>query len=205
LCHEIALQPLKEADVAEYLAADLESSTVPEVLAGLIYRCSEGNPLFMVEVLQHMRDRKLITQEEGKATLTLPLQEIDFCVPESLWQMIEIQLERLTSEERRALEGASVTGVSFSVVAGAVAANMDVNSFQNLCEGLSRRHQIVRSADVQEFRDGTVFNRYEFVHALYRDVLYQSQPPARRAKMHLVVGERLEALYVERLSEGLPS
>jgi hypothetical protein len=40
LCREIALEPLREAEVAEYLAA--ESSGVPDGLASLIYQHSEG-------------------------------------------------------------------------------------------------------------------------------------------------------------------
>ncbi len=202
LCHEIGLQPLEEAEVAEYLAAEWGGAALPEGLTGLIYRRSEGNPLFMVAVLQHMREQKLITQDGSKVTLTLPLQEIDLCAPESLRQMIEILLDRLSSEEHRALEAASVTGVLFSAVVSAAAANVGVNSFEDLCQGLSCRHQIVRSVDTQEFPDGTVSDRFEFVHALYRDVLYRRQPRARRAQLHLLVGERLEALYAHRLSDA---
>jgi len=39
-----------------------------------------------------------------------------------------------------------------------------------------------------------VSSRYEFVHALYREVLYDRLGPARRARLHLRIGERLEAL-----------
>jgi hypothetical protein len=179
-------------------------AAVPEGLAELIYERSEGNPLFMVAVLQHMKERKFITQERGVVRLTLPLEEIDLCAPESLRQMIEIQVERLSSEEHLALEVASVTGVLFSTAVTATAANMAVESLENLCEGLARRHQIVRSGDPQEFPDGTASERYEFVHALYRDVLYRRQSPGRRAKLHLHVGERLEALYAQRLGEAAP-
>src|SRR5229473_5356849 len=45
LCHESALQPLEEADVAEYLASEAGDGPVPEGLAKLIYRHTEGNPL----------------------------------------------------------------------------------------------------------------------------------------------------------------
>lgn len=78
---------------------------------------------------------------------------------------------------------------------------MDVESFENVCEGLSRRRQKLRPAEGQHFPDGRASSRYEFVHALYREVLYRRQPPGRRAKLHLQVAERLETLYAERLSE----
>ena len=123
-------------------------------------------------------------------------------VPENLRQMIEARIERLSEEERRALEVASICGVSFSSAVSASAANMDVESFENVCEGLSRRRQKVRSAEPQQFPDGTASSRYEFVHALYREVLYRRQSPGRRAKLHLLVAERLETLYAQRLSEA---
>lgn len=204
LCHEIAVQPLEEPEVAEYLASECECTAVPEGLSGLIHRYTEGNPLFMVAVLEHMRERQLITQENGKFTLTLSLQEMELHAPESLRQMIEIQIERLSEEEHRVLEVASVTGALFSPAVSATAARMDAENFEKLCEGLSRRQQIVRSADSQEFPEGTTSARYEFVHALYREVLYNRQSPGSRKKIHLHVGARLEVLYAQRRSEAAP-
>ncbi len=36
-----------------------------------------------------------------------------------------------------------------------------------------------------ESADGTAFERYEFVHAMYRDVTYRRQSPGHRAMLHL--------------------
>jgi len=62
----------------------------------------------------------------------------------------------------------------------------------------------VRSADPQEFPDGTVSARYEFIHALYRDVLYRGQSPSGRAKLNRDIGDRLEALYEQQGGEVAP-
>jgi len=202
LCHELALAPLREEEIAVYLASEAEDATVPAGLAALLHRHSEGNPLFMVAALDHMSQRGFLSRQNGTWRLNVPIEEIDLEVPESLRQMIEAGIERLSEEERRALEVASVIGVSFSTAVSATAANMDVESFENVCDGLSRRRQKVRSADPQHFPDGTDSSRYEFVHALYREELYRRQLPGRRAKLHLQVAERLEALYAERLSEA---
>jgi predicted ATPase/DNA-binding winged helix-turn-helix (wHTH) protein len=199
LCREIALKPLGEAEVAEYLASESGGAAVPEGLAERIYWHTEGNPLFMVAALDHMRDRGLIAVENGSWQIRVPLERIDLEVPESLRQMIELQIEKLSEEEQRVLEVASVTGALFATAVRATAANTNAESFDDLCEGLARRHQIVCSAKSQEFPDGTTSARYEFVHALYREVLYQRLSPGRRAKIHLHVGERLEALYAQRL------
>ena len=204
LCREVALEPLEEAEVAEYLAAEWGGAVVPEGLAGLIHRYTEGNPLFMVTVLEHMKERQLITLESGGLTLTVPPPEIELRAPESLRQMIEIQIARLSTEEQRVLEVASASGALFCTSVCAEAANMDPEDFANSCEGLSRRHQIVSRADLLEFPDGTSAERYGFAHAMYREVLYHRQAPGRRTKLHLCIGERLEALYTQRLDDAAP-
>jgi len=202
LCHELALEPLWEEEIAAYVAAESPDGQVPNGLAALLHRHSEGNPLFMVAALDQMSQRGFISRENGSCKLNIPIEEIDLEAPESLRQMIELQIERLSEAEHRALEAASVTGSLFSAAVSAAAANMDVEDFENLCEGLSRRHYIVRSADRKEFPDGSASKRYVFVHALYREVLCRRQSPGRRAKLHLQVAERLETLYAQRLSEA---
>ncbi|MBV9612754.1 MAG: AAA family ATPase [Acidobacteriaceae bacterium] len=204
LGQEIPLQPLEEADVAEYLAIEAGGAAGSEGLARLISRRTEGNPLFMVAALDHMQDRGLIAVENGSWQIKVPMERIDLEAPESLRQMIELQIERLSKEEQRVLEVASVTGALFTTSVHATEANMDAERFEDLCEGLARRHQIVRSTDSKEFPDGTTSAGYEFVHAMYREVLYNRQSAGRRVKIHLHVGERLEALYAQRPSEVAP-
>ena len=189
LCHEIELQPLSESDIGEYLTGESQGATLPPGLAELIYRHSEGNPLFMVAAIQHMTQRGLISMENRTWQLRVSVEEIDLSVPENLRQMIEAQIERLSMEEQRMLEVASVVGVTFSAAPVAAAAQMDEIDVEDICQKLSRRHLILRSAGSQAFAEGTVSPRWEFVHALYRKVLYDRLGPGRRARVH----ERLKS------------
>src|SRR5271166_6527248 len=172
LCSKIDLELLGEAEVAEYLAAESGGAAVPDGLAGLIYRHSEGNPLFMVTALEHMTQRGLISRENGTCKLNLPLEEIALEVPESLRQMIEIQIDQLSSEEQRVLEVASLESVGrsrFAVAPRAAIGDLERVAFEDVCETLTRRHCILRAATPEKFPDGTVYPCYEFVHALYRE------------------------------------
>ena len=183
LCREIALEPLTEAEVAEYLAMEAAGGAVPEGLAALIYRHSEGNPLFMVAALDHMRERGLVAVENGTWQIRVPLERIELQAPESLRQLIELQIEGLSEEEQRALEVASITGVSFTH-ADTLGAPGGQEKFENLCDKLSRREHMVRLTGSHQFPDGTISQCYEFAHALYREVFYRRQAPGRRAKLH---------------------
>ena len=204
LCDEIALEPLGEKQVAAYLAADSSGTDLPNGLAGLVHRHSEGNPLFMVAALDHMIERGTISHENGKWKLQVPLEEIELDVPENLRQMIEVQVEQLTAEEQRCLEAASITVTAFTASVNAPAANLDPEQFEELCEGISRRYRIVRPRGTLQFPDGTFAHMYEFAHALYHEAFYRRQSPGRRAKLHRSIGERLEALFADRLSDMVP-
>jgi len=202
LCREITLAPLEKADVAEYLGAESPGGSLPEGFAELIHRHSEGNPLVMIATLDHMTERGMVTHENGKWSLRVPVQEIDLEVPETVRQTIEAQIDSLTSEQQRTLEVASVSGVLFSAGVSAIPAGLDEERFEDLCDGLSRRRHMVRWAGSREFPDGTVSVCYEFAHALYREVFYHRQTPGRRAKLHLRIGERIEKLFAKHESEA---
>jgi predicted ATPase len=204
LCREIALAPLAETEVAEYLGAQTSGSDLPRELSAIVHRHSEGNPLFMVAALEHMTKRGLIDQGTGSWQLCVPLEEIDLEVPDNLGQMIEARVGRLSQEEQRVLEAASITGTIFSPSVNAAGTNLGPDAFEDLCETLSRRHGIVRPIGAQQFPDGTFSSRYEFVHALYGEVLYLRQAPGRRATLHRRIGERLEKLFADRADEVAP-
>jgi predicted ATPase/DNA-binding winged helix-turn-helix (wHTH) protein len=204
LCRKINLLPLGEADVEDYLDARSPASPPPQGLSALVHRHSEGNPLFMVAALEHMAKRNLLTRENGRWQLRVPLEQIELEVPDDLRHMSEAQLERLSAPERNALELASIAGASFSTNVISAAAGIDSCCLEDLYEQLSRRHQIVRWAGTQFLSDGCVTERYQFVHALYRQVLYDRQLPGRRARLHRLIGERLEARCAQRMEEVVP-
>ena len=204
LCREIKLESLSEAEVAEYLGAESSDDKLTEGLAKLIYHHTEGNPLFVVATLDHLTEQGLVFQERRAWKLRVPLEQVALGAPEKLRRMIEAQINNLSDEQRHALDVASVAGVAFSARVCAAAAGVDQEDFEDFCEELSRRHHIVRSAGSERSPDGTLSARYEFVHALYREVLYRRLASGRAAKLHQRIGERLETLFSDRLSEAAP-
>ena len=125
----------------------------------------------------------------------MPPDRIELGVPDDLRSLIEARIERLSADERKVLEAASVAGTAFVARISAAAANLDPEYVEDLCDGLSRRKQIVRLTGVHRFPDGSVSARYEFLHAIYRDVLYACQPSGRRTRLHARMGHLLEGLY----------
>ena len=152
----------------------MRPATLPAGLARVIHRHSDGNPLFMSAMLDHLAQRGILVKSRGHWTVTVPLEQIDPGVPETLKQMLETQLAHATEAEQQLLKCASVAGHHFT--AWSVATMLD-----------ERRHPFggdVRSAG----RAITSFWRalgpaswpievptpeFRFRHALYREVLYR--------------------------------
>lgn len=197
LCSELPLDPLTEGEIAAYLAAQTPAgASVPDGLAGLIHRRTEGNPLFMVTVLDHLCQRRLLAKDGGAWHLRAPLHTIDFEVPETLREVIDARITRLSAEEQHALEVASIAGIEFDPQSCADAAGLDPERMDELCRTLADRHCILRRPPGDPIRwpdNGTT--RYAFAHAMYREVLDRRQAPGRRARLHLKFGHRPESTY----------
>jgi predicted ATPase len=114
LCRAIELTPLAETDVAGYLVGQSTTKDLPAGLSSLVHRHCDGNPLFMVAAIEHLTKRGLISRDRGHWELRLALETIDLEVPDSLGQMIEMRIARLSQQEQRVLEAASITGTTFS-------------------------------------------------------------------------------------------
>ncbi len=201
LCREVVLGPISEADVAQFVGPGSTGRILSSELAKLIHRHCGGNPLFMVATLEHMSSRGLVSREAGGWRLNASPDRIELGVPDDLRRLIEARIERLSADERKVLEAASVVGAAFVARICAAAANLDPEYFEDLCDGLSRRKQVVRLTGVHRLPDGSVAARYEFLHAIYRDVLYGCQPSGRRARLHARIGHLLEDLYGENSGE----
>jgi len=195
LCGELPLEPLAEHEIAAYLTAQASPGcSPPEGLARLIYRHTEGNPLFMVTLLEHLRQRGLLTSVAGAWQLQAPLNTIEFEVPETLREMIEARIARLSAEEQRVLEVASILGVEFYPQCCADAAALDPERAEELCHALAERHCVLRvSRSDSRASRGYAATQYEFAHAMYREVLSRRLTPARRAGHYARMAPSLES------------
>ncbi|HST09000.1 MAG TPA: AAA family ATPase [Terriglobales bacterium] len=201
LCHELPLEYLTEEAIAEYLRAKFPGHQFSGRLARMIHRRTEGNPLFMVNVVEYLIDEKLLVQDQGAWKIPVDLAEVELGVPESIKQLIEKQLERLSPDERAVLEGASVAGMECSSVAIAAGLDMSIETVEHHCEELARRHHFLSPGWLVELPDGTVTSRHRFIHILYLEVPYSLIPRMRRSQIHHRIAERGIAIYGDRSHE----
>ena len=200
-CQELMLTYLSEAGVAAYLAQRFGQTTPSNDLIEFLYRRTSGNPLFLVtvvdEILRHGPPQGAATWEHLPATPEAMVVNI----PESLRLLIDQQFARLRPEEQVCLEAASIAGREFSAAAVAAGLGTAVEEVEVRCATLARRGQFVQAYGSDVWPDGTVAERYGFIHDLYHEFLYEQVPASRRARWHQQIGGRLEVGYGARSRE----
>lgn len=184
VARRLALGGLAEAEVHTYLELVTGRAPAPSVVTE-IHRETEGNPLFVEEVV-----RLLVS--EGRLE---DAAEVAVSLPEGVRQVIGLRLARLSEPCRRVLTLASVLGRDFSLDAlERVSGGSGDELLAVLDEAASER--VVTEVP-------GVLVRLRFSHALIRDVLYEEIPSARRRSLHRAAGEALEELYAGDLDPHL--
>ena len=202
LCTEIALEPLAKIAVCELLSRELKQETLPPGLAGFVHRRSEGNPLFVIAILEHLIAQRYLVREKtsdlARWEQHTAFEEMEAGVPDGLTQMIELEMARLSEQEQRILEAGSLISVAFPAWAVAAALEMDMAEAEEACDELTRHLYFVQHAGQDELPDGTRSAFYVFAHGLYREVLYRRQTATRRSRRHTRIAERLAELFAGR-------
>ena len=200
-CEELSLSFLAEESIIAYLTARFPDSTLPTTLGPSLCKRTEGNPLFMVNMVDHLARQGLIAQRHGAWTVQADIDDIERSIPESLQQLIEQQMDLLEPHDRLLLEVASVAGVEFPAAAVAAGVQEGEELTEERCATLAHRGQFIRFREYQEWPDGSVTGYYSFVHALYQEVLYRRLTPSRRRRLHQSIGEREEGGYQDQRGE----
>jgi predicted ATPase/DNA-binding winged helix-turn-helix (wHTH) protein len=201
LCHELPLEYLTLESVSDFLQLTFPGHQFPVAFTEMIHQRTEGNPLFMVNVVEYLIDEKIVVNHDGFWKLQVDLSEVELGVPENIRQMIDKHIERLDREEQHILEGASVVGMECSAIAISAGLTEDVVRIEEICDCLARKHAFLLPAYLAELPDGTITPRYRFIHALYLDVLYKRVALTRRRQIHGRIGERGETIYGDRVRE----
>ena len=194
-CVGMELASLSDGAVATYLAQRLPGAQLPEGFARVLHQRTSGNPLFLVAMVDALVRQGVLRASATGWECVGDLTTVAVSLPETLRQLLERQVEQLAVEDQRLLEAASVAGAGFAVAAVAAAMHWSVEEVEEQCAALARHGQFVRVCGTDAWPDGTVATRYAFLHALYREVLYERVLVGRRVRWHQQIGHRLEAGY----------
>jgi tetratricopeptide (TPR) repeat protein len=182
------------ADEVRRMLESITRESVPWGMAEAVHRQTEGNPLFVQEVVRYLAEEGLITRKEGKWR---PAKDtpLEMNIPEGLRDVIGKRLSLLSKECNQLLSIASVIGREFTLeTLKAVVSSMSEDTFVNALK------EAVRLSVLEE-RSHVGIVRYRFTHAFFRQTLYEEMIAPQRLKLHQQVARALEAQYAKKLEE----
>jgi DNA-binding winged helix-turn-helix (wHTH) protein len=197
----LGLERITAADVQALIDQRFPGHAFPDALTAAIDAITGGTPLFVVSFLDDLAAREMLVVRDGSWQLVRPIADVAAHRPDSVRQMIDIQLDRLTLDEQRVLEAASTVGSGFVTELVAAALEMPVEQVEEICEGLARRSLFLRREASEDWPDGTIQARYALTHALVREMCIARGAASRSRRWHRLVAERLETAYGARANE----
>jgi hypothetical protein len=192
---------LTRLDVDRYLALQFPDHRFPAELAARLHRRTEGNPLFVADLVRFLRDRSVLARRNDHWVMAGDLREVEHDLPESVRSMVQKKIAELDDPDRKLLSSAAVLGEQFDSAVVAKALAMDAIEAEERLEALDRARGFVRLIGECELPDGTLTLKYAFVHILYQNALHAALTPSRKASLSLTVAEAVLALYGTRSGE----
>ena len=153
-----------------------------------------GNPFFLEETVRTLVETKALEGSRGRYRLTQPLQALQ--VPPTVQTMLAARIDRLSAEDKRLLQTASVIGkdVPFALLRAIAELSDD-----ELRGGLDRLQSAEFLYETGLFPD----LEYSFKHALTHDVTYGGLLQERRRELHTRIVGAIETLHRDRLGEDI--
>jgi class 3 adenylate cyclase len=181
------LSPLSETAMTELLDGFVPG--LPEPLRDQILSRAEGVPLYAVETVRMLLDRRLLVQEESVYRPTAEIPSLE--VPETLHGLVASRLDGLPAEERGLLQDAAVLGKTFTRQALAVVGGVAEAELDPLLGSLARKEILGVQADPTSPEHG----QYGFLQDLVRHVAYETLSKRERRSRHLAAAAHLEAAF----------
>ena len=139
-----------------------------------------GNPLYLDALLANLSGGAVPSEGE---------------IPRSLSETVSRRVGRLPRDVADLLRVAALEGLDFDLRVTARAAGRDELAVLESLEGAVRAGLVEEPAP----------NRYRFAHALVRAALREELSRSRRVRLHLAVGEAIEAVFGDHLDEHVPA
>jgi len=190
--HLIELRRLSSQEV-EQLLRNLAPS-LNKLFHRRIYEETEGNPFFIVSILQNLFEEGALKVDERGRWVTdiddITLNYRELMIPPGIREAIRRRLSVLAEDERRFLKLAAIIGRELDLTLLGQVWGGEGRDEVELVERLLETNLIIEAE-----------GRYEFSHPKITEVTYGEIGRERRRGWHRRIGEEMEELYAGRIEK----
>lgn len=190
---EFTLKPLSSEDSNRLVGNLLEVAELPDEIRQPILERSEGNPLYLEEIVRSLIEQGTIIHAGRGWSATSEMTNV--AIPETLQGVLLARIDRLEEDVRRTLQLASVIGRTFLYRVLQALAEAEKELDQHLAQ--------LQRVDLVRERTRRPELEYIFKHSLTQEAAYNSLLVERRKEFHRKVGATLETLFADRKEEFL--
>ncbi len=173
------------------LVACVLGGNVERTFVEKMFSETEGNALFIIELLKNLHEDGLINIKNGKLQYDLRRLEI----PSRVHDVIARRIQKLTKDELEVLEVGSVIGLEFTSTLVGKVIELDRLKLLKILGNLEKVHRLVKLHNAN----------YRFEQSKVREVLYSELNEELRRAYHETVGRVLEDEYAAGKAEVLPA
>ncbi len=179
--HRVDLTGLDARDVRDWVSFHHGLAVTAEVTDRIIERTG-GNPFFVTELVRLLVAEGVLNDPDARSWGS---------VPTGVRDVVRQRLAQVDTDSARVAGTAAVAGREFEVAVVAAAAGVGLD------DALEHLEPLLMMGLLDEVGPG----RARFSHALVRDAVHDSLPPAVRARTHAAVAAALEAHHQGRVHE----
>ena len=179
----LSLARLSEADTSELVAQIADTASNGKRLGSWLHEETEGNPFFIISVLQSLREKGLLESAAERDWQALAQTDPTLTLPDAIRVSVRDRLQRLPQPEREVLDWMAVYGrdLDFSTLQGI--SRQPQMTLLNAVEKMAGRQLLVEES-----------GQYAFTHSKIGEVAYHDMSTARRELYHRQIAEALEVL-----------
>lgn len=189
---EIDLQAMGEREVSEIIAGRFPENDFPLDFSQKLEQHTEGNPLFITELLESIAESEGISQN-SKGVFVLDKEVLEE-LPSSVQGVISARIDRLKETMRKILECASVGGDRFAAQVVEKITAMDELELAEHLDELAAKHGLINHESMQMVRE-TFLDLYKFTHVLIQKYVYEGVSESRRRIIHKKFAQSLKLIY----------
>jgi class 3 adenylate cyclase/tetratricopeptide (TPR) repeat protein len=189
---QVNLNRLSNRETLTMVSHLLGTDEFDKEIEHLVLEKTEGVPFFIEELINSLRDQKIIKKKINKYYLAKDIRKAT--IPTTIHDVIMARIDSLPEGAKELLQTGSVTGREFSHQL--IEKTTDFSKDHLLCH-LS----VLKDSELLYERGIYPQSNYVFKHALTQEVAYDSLLKKKRTELHNRIGRVIENIYEDKLDE----